>query len=70
MLLGAIERICEHIYFQQEFDSALSLAKSILSAILLLVGIGGMGIYEANAIQFGLYQLMEPSSEKLSAFIH
>ena len=70
MLLGAIERICEHIYFRQEFDFAFSLAKKIHNAIVLLVGIGGLGIHEANAIQFGLQQLMEASSERLSSFIH
>ena len=70
MLLGAIERICEYIFFQQEFDFALFLVKKILNAIVLLVGISGLDIYEANAIQFGLQQLMEASSEKLSVFIH
>ena len=31
---------------------------------------GSMGIYKANAIQFGLQQLQDASSEILSSFIH
>ena len=30
----------------------------------------GLGIFEANAIQFGMDQLLEESSEKISTFIH
>ena len=38
-----------------------------LSAIPMTVG---LGIFEANAIQFGMDQLLEESSEKISTFIH
>ena len=38
-----------------------------LSAIPMIVG---LGIFEANAIQFGMDQLLEESSEKISTFIH
>ena len=39
-------------------------------AIILISGISGLGTYEANAIQFGMDQMLEASSRKLSSFIH
>ena len=43
---------------------------SILAVIIIMVGIMGYGMYESNAIQFGMDQMLEASSEKLSSFIH
>ena len=42
----------------------------IFPAIILIVGIIGFGMYESNAIQFGMDQMLEASSEQLSSFIH
>ena len=42
----------------------------IFLAIILIVGIIGFGMYESNAIQFGMDQTLEASSEQLSSFIH
>ena len=39
----------------------------IVSTIL---GVAGLGMYEANAIQYSLHQMIEASSETLSSFIH
>lgn len=38
--------------------------------LLLIPGIIGLSMFEANAIQFGMDQLLEASSEQLSSFIH
>ena len=38
--------------------------------LILVTGVAGLGIYEANAIQFGMDQMIEASSEQLSSFIH
>ena len=42
----------------------------LLLGIILVCGISGFGLYEANAIQFGMDQMLEASSRKLSSFIH
>ena len=42
----------------------------LLLGIILVCGISGFGMYEANAIQFGMDQMLEASSRKLSSFIH
>ena len=42
----------------------------IFITIIIIVGITGFGMYESNAIQFGMDQMLEASSEKLSSFIH
>ena len=36
----------------------------------IIISVAGLGIYKANAIQFGLQQLQDASSETLSSFIH
>ena len=38
--------------------------------LILLSGLMSLGMYEANAIQFGMDQMIEASSEQLSSFIH
>ena len=65
MLAGGIERI-----FEKNFSSDVSTWKMVLSIIIFLISISGIGIYEANAIQFGMQQLLEASSEQLSGFIY
>ena len=46
------------------------IADTILLVPILISGISGLGMYEANAIQFGMDQMLEASSRKLSSFIH
>ena len=42
----------------------------IIEVILLLITTAGLGMFESNAIQFGMDQMLEASSEQLSSFIH
>ena len=45
--------------------------KLILTQVLLVIsGLIALGLYEANAIQFGMDQMLDASSEQLSSFIH
>ena len=45
--------------------------KLIVTEVLFVVsGLIALGLYEANAIQFGMDQMLEASSEQLSSFIH
>ena len=44
---------------------------NILSISIVLAGlVTSIGVFEANAIQFGMDQLLEASSDQLSAFVH
>ena len=42
----------------------------VVTIILFLVYIVGLGLFQANAIQFGLDQLLEAPTSKLISFIH
>ena len=42
----------------------------IIELILLLITTAGLGMFESNAIQFGMDQMLEASSEQISSFIH
>ena len=42
----------------------------IIEMIFLLIITAGLGMFESNAIQFGMDQMLEASSEQLSSFIH
>ena len=42
----------------------------VLAVFIIVSGLAGLGMYEANAIQFGMDQMIEASSEQLSSFIH
>ena len=53
-----------------EMFSNRLIANTLLLVPILITGISGFGMYEANAIQFGMDQMLEASSRKLSSFIH
>ena len=42
----------------------------VFAVAFLVIGLLALGMYEANAIQFGMDQMLEASSEQLSSFIH
>ena len=42
----------------------------IIAVTFLLITTAGLGMFESNAIQFGMDQMLEASSEQLSSFIH
>ena len=43
---------------------------AVISAVIFIVYIIGLGLFQANAIQFGLDQLLEAPTPKLISFIH
>ena len=68
MLAATITLIIKPNIFQQN-SLGLLIALSCIT-IILMAGTAGLGMYEANAIQFGMDQMLEASSEELSSFIH
>ena len=53
------------------FSNPLPSYSKILPISIVAVGaITSIGVFEANAIQFGMDQLLEASSSQLSAFVH
>ena len=42
----------------------------VIEATLILIATAGLGMFQSNAIQFGMDQMLEASSEQLSSFIH
>ena len=42
----------------------------ILGGVSLIIGLIAMGLFESTAIQFGMDQMLEASSDQLSVFIH
>ena len=43
---------------------------TVCGVVFIITGLIGLGMYEANAIQFGMDQMLEASSEQLGMFIH
>ena len=54
------------MYFTHLETSTLNVS----GVVSVVTDITGLGMYEANAIQFGMDQMMEVSSKQLSSFIH
>ena len=42
----------------------------VVQVVVVVIGIISAGMFEANAIQFGMDQMLEASSKQLSSFIH
>ena len=67
MIVGTIFMITTAIVFI-EFNHARALF--LLGGLSLGIGLIGMGLFESTAIQFGMDQMLEASSDQLSTFIH
>ena len=64
--ISLTEMIKHHSIYNHQINGLL-----IIAAVpLIVVIITGVGLFEANAIQFGLDQLLEAPTPKLIAFIH
>ena len=57
-----------NLVIEREYNTDTVLG--VLGLLFIMPMIVGLGIFEANAIQFGMDQLLEESSEKISTFIH
>ena len=74
MILAALD--CVLVTLAIVFDISLEYNELAIIVILILVTPGvlavllSQGLFEANAIQFGMEQLLESSSDQLSSFIH
>ena len=62
----AITFSVDQVLYPQQPNTIMTCA----TVILVMAFAVGLGMYEANAIQFGMDQMMEASSEQLSSFIH
>ena len=69
MLITSIVRIVKPNYLMQD-EGLLHFITISSFTCILLIGIAGFGLFESNAIQFGMDQMLEASSEELSSFIH
>ena len=52
------------------YQIAAYISGHIIEVTFILINTVGLGMFESNAIQFGMDQMLEASSEQLSSFIH
>ena len=69
LLLSSLATLVTDVLYSVEYNGHNTCGTiSVITAFLL--GIMGLGMYESNAIQFGMDQMIEASSEQLSSYIH
>ena len=70
-LLVLVSSIVQLIVGVLEIKDIYAVDFKIAMGILIIVtGTFGLGMFEANAIRFGMNQMLDASSEQLSSFIH
>ena len=69
-LCSLTEALENRALFSADSKSITNTSLSILAIPLITMITTGIGLFEANAIQFGLDQLLEAPTPKLIAFIH
>ena len=52
------------------YQTAKNISVDVIGVTLILIFTAGLGMFESNAIQFGMDQMLEASSKQLSSFIH
>ena len=67
MIVGNILMFTSAVFFISRISSYSATA---FAGLALAVGLIGMGSFESTAIQFGMDQMLEASSDQLSRFIH
>ena len=68
--VSVIETLGKKSLFTEEDKRYIKTVQVIILVTLIALVITGVGLFEANAIQFGLDQLLEAPTPKLIAFIH
>ena len=71
-LLAGVLALLPVIDLQLEYFPSTSFSYFVITICIgiVMIYVGSMGMYKANAIQFGLQQLQDAPSEILSSFIH
>ena len=64
-LIGSLFQLISGLLLMFSIDAAL-----IPSVLAIFMNLGGLAMFEANAIQFGMDQMLDASSDQLSSFIH
>ena len=70
LLLSSLVILTTSIVYCTVYNEWNNIIAGIGVAIVFLLGTMGQGMYESNAIQFGMGQMIEQSSEQLSSFVH
>ena len=69
LLLSSLAMLVTSAIYSVEYPGRYTWA-AIVGGIAFLFSTMGLGMYESNAIQFGMDQMIEASSEQLSSYIH
>ena len=64
-LIGSLFQLTSALLLIFSIDEAL-----IVAVLAIFMNLGGLAMFEANAIQFGMDQMLDASSDQLSSFIH
>ena len=58
------------IHPSYQIATYMYISGDVIAVTFVLITTAGLGMFESNAIQFGMDQMLEASSEQLSSFIH
>ena len=59
-----------YMVIHPSYQIATFISGDLIAVTIILITTAGLGMFESNAIQFGMDQMLEASSEQLSSFIH
>ena len=69
LLLSSLATLVTDVLYSVEYPGHYTYSFIVVVTAFLL-GTIGLGMYESNAIQFGMDQMIEASSEQLSSYVH
>ena len=70
MILGSVLMAVTAIILKTSIFPQHRMAVYSLGCLVIVIGLLRIGLFESTAIQFGMDQMLEASSDKLSTFIH
>ena len=70
MILGSVALTVTAVLAKTSIFLQYRMVVYSLGCLLIVIGLLRIGLFESTAIQFGMDQMLEASSDKLSAFIH
>ena len=72
MLASSISMLMSGLWLiiGSDYDKNTFVYATLFGTLVIITVLIGSGMYESNAIQFGMEQMLESSSEQLSSFIH